>query len=311
MFWKKKEGRIFISYRRTDAKGVAGRLSDTLEIYFGNNRVFRDIEDITGGAEFGQVIEKNLQSADAVIVLIGPDWLSTTNEDGLRRLDAADDWVTQEIAVAIKQHIPLFPVLIEGTPMPRHNELPEKLTPLLKYNAITISDRNWHADVLGLGKIISFNIPSSNERILYRAKLSISVILCASLTFSAGVVALNELGRICMTATDATLCAFWQFWRGKSATGEDLLIRLPQSGIPFIAVAVSVLILFRIVGLVSQERQRYIYYSAAAGTLGALFFFCIQIFIGNSEEPIVTFFGSVLVVTLMFAFMNMSGFKTK
>jgi hypothetical protein len=77
MFWKKKkEGRIFISYRRTDAKGVAGRLSDTLEAYFGNNRVFRDIEDITGGAEFGQVIEKNLHSSDAVIVLIGPDWLS-------------------------------------------------------------------------------------------------------------------------------------------------------------------------------------------------------------------------------------------
>ena len=144
---------------------------DTLEAYFGTNRVFRDIEDITGGAEFGQVIKKNLHSADAVIVLMGTDWLSTTNEDGVRRLDAPDDWVVQEIAVAIKQGIPLFPVLIEGTPMPRFNELPEKLTPLLKYNAITISDRNWHSDVLGLGKIISFDIPSANERTLYRAKL--------------------------------------------------------------------------------------------------------------------------------------------
>jgi len=63
--------------------------------------------------------------------------------------------------------------------------------------------------------------------------------------------------------------------------------------------------------LVSKERQRYIHYSASAGTLGALFFFSILIFLRNSEEPIVTFFGSVFVVTLMFAFMIMSGFKTK
>jgi hypothetical protein len=35
-----------------DTKGYAGRLSDSLEEYFGNNRVFRDIEDIEGGAAF-------------------------------------------------------------------------------------------------------------------------------------------------------------------------------------------------------------------------------------------------------------------
>jgi len=46
---KKSPGMIFISYRRDDARGIAGRLMDTLSDYFGDGRVFRDIEGIEGG----------------------------------------------------------------------------------------------------------------------------------------------------------------------------------------------------------------------------------------------------------------------
>ena len=120
MIWKKKNQRkIFISYRRADTQGFAGRLSDSLEAYFGENKVFRDIE-------------VQLESTDAVIVLIGPNWLSLTNADGKTRLETEDDWVSQEIITAIKKGIQLFPVLIEGTVLPRKNELPEKLAPPVK-----------------------------------------------------------------------------------------------------------------------------------------------------------------------------------
>ena len=88
---KKTDGRIFISYRRSDANGYAGRLEDSLEEYFGNNRVFRDIEDIKGGAAFGEVIEKNIRTADAVIVLsyfgsiiIGTRMLTLMNMSGFK-----------------------------------------------------------------------------------------------------------------------------------------------------------------------------------------------------------------------------------
>ena len=91
MRWgRKPEGRIFISYRRADARGVAGRLSDTLGDYFGHDRVFRDIDDIAAGADFGHVIEGNLEAADAVIVLIGQDWATVTNSEGGRRLFVPD-----------------------------------------------------------------------------------------------------------------------------------------------------------------------------------------------------------------------------
>ena len=284
---RNQDGKIFISYRRADSFGVAGRLGDTLGAYFGDDRVFRDIEDITGGDDFGNVIEQNLHSADAVIVLIGHDWLSITDGNGQRRLDDPEDWVAQEIAVAIQLGIAIFPVLIEDTPMPRKDELPEKLKPLLRYNAISISDKRWKFDVLRLGRIISIDVPSASERKLDRVRAGISFALFASLTFSAGIVS-------------------WNFLQNSTE-----LLQLWQSGLPFVVIVASTLILFSIVGLIDEDRQRYIYASIISGALGSLIFFILLIFFNDKQEPMVTFFGSTLVVTLMFAFMNMSGFKAK
>lgn len=187
------DGRIFISYRRSDAKGYAGRLSDSLEEHFGNNRVFRDIEDIKGGAAFGEVIEANIQSADAVIILIGPSWLSVTGEGNVPRLQEEGDWVAQEIASAIELGIPLFPVLIEQTPMPRQAELPERLHPILKYNAITLSDNSWSSDVQRLAKFLAFDIPSVNERKINYVKKIASLSIFGTLAFTTFFLFLNYL----------------------------------------------------------------------------------------------------------------------
>jgi hypothetical protein len=42
--------RIFISYRRGDSRGSAGRLYDDLEERFGKDVVFRDLDTIEPGA---------------------------------------------------------------------------------------------------------------------------------------------------------------------------------------------------------------------------------------------------------------------
>jgi hypothetical protein len=163
---EKTDGKMFISYHRSDARCIAGRLSDTLEVYFGDERVFRDIESIEDGADFGNVIEESLQTADAVIVLIGPDWLTLQDDNGQRRIDDPEDWGAQEIAVAMQLKKPVFPVLVENASMPRTEELPEKLRPLTRYNAIPISDDRWKTDVERLAKIISFEIPSERKKAL-------------------------------------------------------------------------------------------------------------------------------------------------
>ena len=111
----KTQGKIFISYRRDDARGTAGRLKDTLGKYFGDGRVFRDIDGINAGENFQKAISDTIESADALIVLIGPHWLNIVDENGQRRLDDPDDLVSQEIGVALQKNIPVFPVLVEDT----------------------------------------------------------------------------------------------------------------------------------------------------------------------------------------------------
>ena len=284
---KKQTGKLFISYRRSDARGIAGRLSDALGAYFGDARVFRDIENIEGGADFGNVIEQNLQTADAVIVLIGPDWLSIKGENGQRRLDDPRDWVAQEIAVALQLKKPIFPVLVENAYMPRVEELPDTLKPLARYNALSLSDDRWKSDVLRLGKIISFEIPSANERKLDWIRAVISFALFASLSFTAGVIS-------------------WNFLHGKNE-----LLQLWQPGLPFVVIIASTLLLSSIANLIDEERRRYIYASSISGALGSLVFFILLLFLNEAQESMTMFFGANLTGTLMFAFMNMSGFKSK
>ena len=284
---KKNDGRIFISYRRADARGVAGRLSDSLEEYFGDKRVFRDVDDIAGGSDFEQVIEHSLQSADAVIVLIGPDWTTITDSEGNTRLGAEKDYVTQEIVSAIKLGIPVYPVLIEDTPMPRESELPKELAPLVRFNAMTISDRRWKFDVLRLGKVIAFDIPSSNERLLDRVRASISASFVLSVSITTGIVVWNVLNE----------------------TGEFL--KLWQSGISFTVVALSTLALTSIKNLISEDRRPYILASIWTGAGGCILFFILLAFVDGVSEPMVTYLGSTVTIAVMFAFLVMSGFKAK
>ncbi len=50
---------IFVSYRRADSAGYAGRLVDKLKAQFGN-QVFFDVDSIRPGANFHDVIRETL-----------------------------------------------------------------------------------------------------------------------------------------------------------------------------------------------------------------------------------------------------------
>ena len=88
--------RIFISYRRDDASGHAGRLYDDLAERFGDDRVFIDIDTIEPGVDFGDSIEQALDRCEVVLAVIGKSWVTITDSAGLRRLDNPDDYVRME-----------------------------------------------------------------------------------------------------------------------------------------------------------------------------------------------------------------------
>ena len=138
--------RVFISYRRDDAAGYAGRLEEALERRLGTGSVFRDVLDISLGEDFVAAIRARLAGAQAVLVLIGPRWAGV-DAAGARRVDDADDFVRLEVAVALQSGVRVIPVLLPGAVMPAAADLPEPLKPLTRRNALGLGDVNWDADI--------------------------------------------------------------------------------------------------------------------------------------------------------------------
>lgn len=135
---------IFISYRRDDSSGHAGRLADRLVEHFGRNRIFVDIDTIEPGEDFVAVIENAVGSCDILIAVIGRNWLSGS---GSGQLDNPNNFVRLEIATALRRDIRVIPVLVQRASMPKPQDLPEDLQKLTRRNAIEISDSRWQTDV--------------------------------------------------------------------------------------------------------------------------------------------------------------------
>src|SRR5215472_12733881 len=92
---------IFLSYRRSDSGAVTHRIAQYLMRRFGKNSVFFDLTGLSAGGLFPMELAENLKRSDVVVVVIGPGWASTTNEQGTRRIDLSDDFVRYEVGLAL------------------------------------------------------------------------------------------------------------------------------------------------------------------------------------------------------------------
>jgi len=140
---------IFFSYRRDDTADVAGRIYDAFAARFGRARLFKDVDSIPPGADFGAYIKGILPGCRVALVLIGPHWAEARDAQGARRLDDPADWVRIEIETALAQDgVHVVPVLINGAQLPRAEDLPESLQPLLRRNAAVVRrDPDFRDDV--------------------------------------------------------------------------------------------------------------------------------------------------------------------
>ena len=137
---------IFLSYRRQDSQSATGRLADSLEAWFGPERVFRDHESIVAGEDFADAIRRAIDGSTVVLVVIGPRWADATDAQGRRRLDAADDFVRLEIECALDAGVPLVPVLVEGAVMPGAHQVPASLAAFTRCQAMELSELRWRYD---------------------------------------------------------------------------------------------------------------------------------------------------------------------
>ena len=139
--------KLFVSYRRDDTGGRAGRLVDALVAQFGARNVFQDVDAMALGQDFRAQVEAAIATSDAVLIVIGQDWLGIDGAGGGRRIDHEDDFVRLEVSVALSLGVSVIPVLVDGAMLPTHDELPDNLSQMLGRQAVTIRDTSWHQDV--------------------------------------------------------------------------------------------------------------------------------------------------------------------
>jgi hypothetical protein len=139
--------KLFISYRRDDSAGHAGRVHDTLQREFGRDLLFMDVDSIPLGTNFLKVIGDEVTKCDALLALIGPGWLDARDEKGKRRLENPDDFVRVEIGTALKRGIRVVPILLEGARVPKADQLPDDLKELAFRDALEVRHASFPEDM--------------------------------------------------------------------------------------------------------------------------------------------------------------------
>ena len=145
-------GNIFINYRRDESGHVAGRLNDSLAPTFGRNKLFMDVDNIPVGRDFEDYLKSQVAACDAMLAIIGPNWLAAKDETGKPRLDNPDDFIVIEIGTALTRNIPVVPVLVDGARMPKASELPDALKLLARRQAVQIRHTSFKSDAETLVK---------------------------------------------------------------------------------------------------------------------------------------------------------------
>ncbi len=141
--------RIFISYRREDAIAHVNALFTPLRNRFGEERVFKDTDNIAPGQDFTKVIQSQLKTCSVLLAVIGKHWVTAKKATAdIRRIDDPHDYLRVEIVTALKNDsVLVIPILVGDATMPTAEELPEELVPLSYRNGFELRDSRWESDV--------------------------------------------------------------------------------------------------------------------------------------------------------------------
>lgn len=178
---------VYLSYRRNDVGGYAGRLADALRQRLGAKSIFQDVTAIPLGQAFTAVIDRALDESDVVLAVIGPGWLTASTPEGRPRLLEPDDFVRLEVARALQREVRVVPVLVGGARLPTAAALPEDLQGLVERQGIVLRDESWYQDVESLARSLRGEpaVPPGHGRWWPRRRVLIAA--AAGLLVSAGV----------------------------------------------------------------------------------------------------------------------------
>ena len=140
-------GKIFVNYRRDDAKAEAARLHDRLAQSFGAANVFMDVDNLLPGERFDLRLKEALAGTDVFLAVIGARWLTLLEA---RAQSGERDYVRGEIAAALAAKIVVIPVLMDRAPLPKAASLPEDIRELALYHKHDVVYESFGRDVQAL-----------------------------------------------------------------------------------------------------------------------------------------------------------------
>ena len=135
--------KVFISYRRSDAAGHARALHRELCRRFDIDFAFLDRAGIEVGDDFPERLRTAVDHCVVALVLVGPGWLEARSADGSRRLDDPSDFVRLEVAIALSRGKVVIPLLLDDTPMPASDLLPDALKAFARCDAFLLRGKDY------------------------------------------------------------------------------------------------------------------------------------------------------------------------
>jgi hypothetical protein len=194
-----RRDRVFISYRRADSAGHAGRLRDDLTRLLGAT-VFMDVADIAPGDDFEHAIDTALTSCGAVLAVIGPRWLDAF------RSPRGKDYVRLELRQAL-QHagVTVVPVLVQGAALPSATELPAEIASLASRQAVAMRDDRWTDDVAYLARQlrVTLKLPPLPRWLVPAGMAVLALVAAAAWLFMPAAPSAFDRGRAYAIAVEA------------------------------------------------------------------------------------------------------------
>ena len=134
--------RVFISYRHDDSEADAGRLYDTLASELGQEKLYKDVENITIGSNWKRAVRNALADSAAVLFLMGPDW----------RLTPAIEF---ELQLVLESDVPVVPILVRKADLVQlTSELPAPLSEISERKAVMLRHASWSRDCRELLEVL-------------------------------------------------------------------------------------------------------------------------------------------------------------
>jgi hypothetical protein len=158
---------IFVNYRTGYGEESAATIERELSHRFGDDVVFRDSKSIPAGAFFPDELLNGLRTSSAVLVVIGPGWLTAPDKQNPNRraLDNPEDWVRREIQEGFDKALPVIPILVgQDTAYLEPSSLPKPLARLAYVQALPYDSRQAASHLARIGDALTDLVPGLAEK---------------------------------------------------------------------------------------------------------------------------------------------------